>query len=186
MALSERKCGVSGKQCSLASETLSTLLLPSPRASYPCRRSAGDAAQLFKNSNFLRDKLDQTAMCSGDSRRTDMKEPVQEESSSSSSNQNPDPALRPSITKDRDLCSNCFSKVLIFKRIYFFGLSTIPNIPNFQYHLMSSLPHYNICSGIEARITRLQPAKGSQQPLTILPSKHPLAFWRLQSIRRGS
>mgnify|MGYP007048349174 CR=1 FL=1 len=64
MALSERKCGVSGKQCSLASETLSTLLLPSPRASYPCRRSAGDAAQLFKNSNFLRDKLDQTAMCS--------------------------------------------------------------------------------------------------------------------------
>ena len=63
MALSEQKCGVSGKRCSLASETLSTLLLPSPRASYPCRRSAEDAEQLFKNSNFLRDKLDQTAMC---------------------------------------------------------------------------------------------------------------------------
>ena len=63
MALTERKCGVSGKRCSLASETLSTLLLPSPRASYPCRRSAEDAEQLFKNSNFLRDRLDQTAMC---------------------------------------------------------------------------------------------------------------------------
>ena len=65
MALTERKCGVSGKRCSLASETLSTLLLPSPRASYPCRRSAEDAEQLFKNSNFLRDRLDQTAMCTG-------------------------------------------------------------------------------------------------------------------------
>ena len=79
---------------------------------------------------------------SGDSRRTDMKEPVQEESSSSSSNQNPDPALRPSITKDRDLCSNCFSKVLIFKRIYFFWLvnySSYSQLSISSHELTSSL-----------------------------------------------
>ena len=58
MALSERKYGVSGKQCSLASETLSTLLLPSSRASDLCRRSVEDAAMRFKNSSHLRDKMD--------------------------------------------------------------------------------------------------------------------------------
>ena len=62
---------------------------------------------------------------SGDSQRTDTRESgrvletVQEECSSSSSNhQSPDPALRPSLTKDRDLCSKCFSEVLLFKRVY--------------------------------------------------------------------
>ena len=64
MALTERKCGVSGKQCSLASETLSTLLLPSQRASDPCHGSATDAGQLFKNSSRLRDKMDVTPRCS--------------------------------------------------------------------------------------------------------------------------
>lgn len=128
---------------------------------------------------------------SGDSRRTDLTEsrrvlePVQEESSSSSSNQNPDPALRPSLTKDRDLCSKCFSKVLIFKRIYFWlvNYSKYSQLSISSHELTSSLLLF---SGIVAPITRLQPAKGSQQPSTIWFSKHHLTFSRLRSIRRGS